>query len=89
MHHVLLRENSVAAGATRTVQAVFKSIRVDEAGQQTEIKPIREGATNFTGMTARIKPDRDAAIRLFLLILNPSALFSARMSQSEGISIAS
>jgi hypothetical protein len=36
MHHVLLRENPVAAVQQEPVQAVFKSIRVDEAGQQTE-----------------------------------------------------
>jgi hypothetical protein len=36
MHHVLLRENPVAAVQQEPVQAVFKSVCINEAGQQTE-----------------------------------------------------
>jgi hypothetical protein len=37
---VLLRKNPVAAVQQEPVQAVFKSVRVDETGKQTENKTI-------------------------------------------------
>src|SRR5271169_5185759 len=37
-------------------------------------------------MSRRVKPDKDAATRLFLLILNPWAIATDRIASSEGIS---
>jgi hypothetical protein len=36
MHHVLIGENSMAAVQEKPVQAIFKSIGVDEPGNHTE-----------------------------------------------------
>jgi hypothetical protein len=50
-------------------------------------KPIREGGANSTETSTSVKPDSNAAIRFFLLILNPWNLDSARMTLSEDIAL--
>jgi hypothetical protein len=47
---------------------------------------IVECGTTLTEINSRAEPDKDAAIRLFLLITNPWAYAAARIASVESIS---
>ena len=74
MHHMLLGENPVAAVQQESVQTVFKSVRVNEPGQQAKQKtnPGRSNKRNGDHYERQTRKER----RDQVISLDPQSLRS-------------